>query len=136
MNNPMDLARRIAVTREMNDASERWVVQAFSACWQSDGDFSRLLHFLRLPAGARQAIAQRNQWLRIAANELPEFQQTAVLTKAVAEFMATRWPAWNGSRMPPADASCFDQALFFAADSGATMNVTRRQLHNILTGCR
>lgn len=136
MNNPMDLARRIAVSREMNEAAERWVVQAFSACWQSDGDFSRLLHFLRLPAGARQAIAQRNQWLRIAAKELPEFQQAAALTKAVAEFMSTRWPAWNGSRMPPADASPFDQALFFAADAGARMDVTRRQVVNILNCTR
>jgi hypothetical protein len=136
MNNPMALARKIAINREVNEACASWVAGAFHACWVSDGDFARLLHFLRLPAGARQAVAQRNLWLLIAAESLPEYQRAAALARAIADFMARCWPAWSASRMPPADASAFEQALFFAADSGAPMDVTRRQLRNILTGSR
>jgi len=136
MNNPLALARQIATTREVNDACERWVIGAFCACWRTDGDFTRLLHFLRLPVGARQAVLQRNQWLRIAAEELPEHHRAAALGRAIAEFMSAEWPAWSASRMPPGDASAFNQALFFAADAGASMDVTRRQLRNILAGTR
>lgn len=136
MSNPMELARQLAISRQMNSASERWVCGAFSACWRSDGNFDRLLQFLRLPVGARHAIRQRNQWLQIAAKELGEHQRAARLHIKIAEFMATTWPAWNGSSVPPADASPFDQAMFFAADAGAPMNITRRQLRNILAGTR
>lgn len=136
MNSPMEMARQIAIRREMNDACAKWVTAAFSACWQADGDFSRLAYFLRLPMGTRVAVARRNFFFIEVANELPGPNKAAALYGLVTAFMRSKWPSWKVSAIPPDDASDIEKALFYAADTGAPMNVSRRQIRNILTGSR
>lgn len=136
MNSPLEMARQIAQRREMNDACARWITNAFSACWQADGDFSRLTYFLRLPIGPRLAVARRNFFLAEVANELPGPNKAAELHGLIAGFMRSKWPSWKSSGVPPDDASNIDKALFYAADTGAPMTVSRRQVRNILTGSR
>lgn len=134
MNDPMTLARQIATSKEINEAAEQWIVNAFSAWWQDGSASERLPIFLRLPTGSRHAINERNRWLVIAGNELADTNRAATLKRMIDTFMRLRWPQWRGSTIPPEDADPIDKALFFAADQGAAMRLTRRQVGNILNG--
>lgn len=134
MNDPMMLARHIAINQEINEAAEQWIINAFSAWWRDGSDPVRLPAFLRLPTGSRHVTAERNRWLVIAANELDDKNRAAALKKLIDSFMRYRWPQWRSSTLPPEDAAPIDKALFFAADQGAAMQLTRRQVCNILNG--
>lgn len=134
MNDPMSLARQIGMNQEISEAAECWIINAFSAWWRDGSDPERLLMFLRLPTGSRYATAERNRWLVMAGNELDEKNRAAALKKTLDVFLAHTWPKWRGSQLPPEDAAALEQALFFAADQGANMRLTRRQVGNILAG--
>lgn len=133
---PQTVADRIGMTGKIDEASLRWLENAFRASFQIDGTIraERLIQCLRLPAGQRAAIARRNQWLRIAAEELPPHRRAAALHRAIVAFMAHQWPAWCQANEPPAAASALQRALFAAADAGAPMELVRRQVGNILNG--
>ncbi len=134
MNDPMTLARQIGVDQEINEAAEQWIISSFTAWWRDGSNPERLPGFLRLPSGSRHATSQRNRWLVIAGNELADTNKAAALKRLIDTFMHHRWPQWRGSTLPPEDATLIDKALFFAADQGATMRLTRRQVGNILNG--
>lgn len=134
MNDPMSLARRIGAKQEINEAAARWIIGAFTAWWRDGSEPERLPVFLRLPTGSRYAIAERNRWLVEAGGELPEKNRAANLKKLIDSFMVQRWPLWRGCTLPPENASAIEAALFFAADQGASMRLTRRQVCNILHG--
>lgn len=134
MNDPMTLARQIAMNHEINEAAERWIINAFAAWWRDGSDPERLPVFLRLPTGSRYATAERNRWLVIAGSELVDKNRAAALKRLIDSFMNHRWPQWRSSTLPPEDADPIDKALFFAADQGAAMRLTRRQVCNILNG--
>lgn len=134
MTDPTFLARQIALNQEVSDAAERWIVGAFTAWWRDGSNPERLPLFLRLPTGSRQAIAERNRWLVTAAGEISGPNRAAALKKRLDAFLAHTWPKWRGSKLPPEGAAVLEQALFFAADQGANMRLTRRQVGNILAG--
>jgi len=134
MNDPLEMANAIARNREINTAAERWIVNAFRAWWHDGSDPEKLATFLRLPSGKRKALATRNHWLRIAGDELPITTRAADLKRHVDAFLRHQWPAWRGNSIPPDDASELEKALFYAADSGAPLKLTRRQLCNVMSG--
>ena len=133
MPDPLSLANRIGAFREIDAATERWLIDGFAAWWQDGSDPARLVQCLRLPAGTRAALIGRNRWLCIAAEEPPGLHRAAALKRAVDAFMDRQWPAWRQESEPPAESSALHRALFFAA-AGAPMDMTRRQLSNILNG--
>lgn len=134
MNDALDHVRRIAEKKEINEAAERWIISAFTAWWMDGSDPERLAVFLRLPTGSRYATSERNRWLLIAGREVVEKNRAAALKKLIDSFMRHRWPQWRSSKLPPDDATAIDKALFFAADQGAVMRLSRRQICNILNG--
>lgn len=131
MSDAVSFMREIATRKEIDLAAEQWIVRAFSAWWQDGKDPNRLAMFLQLGGPSRSAIAERNHWLLIAASELPQERRAADLQRRVGEFMKSTWPMWRRSTQPPVDAEPFLAALFFAADSGATMQLGERQWRNI-----
>lgn len=129
---PFEIARTIAIKREINEAAERWLVGAFRQWWEEGGDPHQLARYLRFPSARRVAEAERNRWLNIIAEELPEHQRAATLKRLVDCFMAKQWPAWSSFNTPPDEASDIESALFFAATAGAVMSIGRHQLNKII----
>lgn len=134
MAEPMKMARQIALDREISPSSERWIVDSFSAWWIDGSDPARLPMFLRLPTSSRCATERRNHWLKIAADDLPIKNRASELKRLIDSFMRDQWPSWRGSANPPEDADIINHALFYAADTGASMRLTRRQVWNIIYG--
>ncbi len=132
MNDPLEMANAIARNREINAAAEQWIVNAFRAWWHDGSDPAKLTTFLRLPGGKRKALATRNHWLRVAAAEIHSTTRAAELKRSIDAFLRHRWPLWHGDSIPPDNASQLEQALFYAADSGAPLRLTRRQICNII----
>ena len=132
MNDPMTLARQIATKKEINEAAEAWIISAFSAWWRDGKGPERLAMFLRLPTASRSAIAERDHWLGVSCKELQGDFPASQLAAIVKDFMKNDWPIWRCSSQPPADADPVLAALFFAADSGATMDLGKRQWRNIV----
>lgn len=129
------LAARIAATGELDDESRRWLADGIRRWWVHGGEAARLPAFLRLPATrGRAAIAARDYWLRLAGEELAAGDRAAELRRAVIVFLRHRWHLWKALPAPPEGCSPLDGALFFAAQSGAQMNLSRRQYCNILAG--
>ena len=133
MTEPMTLISRIADTGEIDREAARWLADALRGWWVDGSDPARLATFLRLATGSRFEVCERNRWLRQAGEEMPEHQRAATLFKAIGVFMRQKWPAWRGMSVPP-ECNALDAALFYAADSGASMRITRRTVCNILNG--
>lgn len=133
MRDAQTLINRIANTGEIDPEAARWLADSLRGWWMDGSDPSRLPAFLHLACGSRSEIAERDKWLRLAGAELPEHNRAASLKKRVDAFMRRRWPEWRGGRVPP-ECDPIDSALFFAADSGASMRISRRQICNILNG--
>lgn len=129
---PFDMANAIGANRVIDAAAERWIVGAFSAWWHDGSDPEKLTTFLRWPTGKRTARASRNYWLRIAADELGGVTPAAELKRSIDAFMRYKWPSWSANSTPPDDASQVEQCLFYAATSGASLRLSRRQLCNII----
>ena len=76
----------IASRKEIDAAAEAWLLRSFS-CWVMHGaEPDRLISFLQLDRGSRAAVARRNYWLRLAADELPEHQRATVLKREIDHF--------------------------------------------------
>lgn len=130
---PIDLARSIAINREINEAAERWLIGAFRLWWDEGGDPHQLTRFLRFPSARRAAESERNRWLATIADELPEYQRAAKLKRLIDCFMLEQWPAWCGANNPPDGATDIESSLFYAAASGADMSIGRHQIRKIIS---
>ncbi len=133
MRDPQTLISRIANTGEIDPEAARWLADSLRGWWMDGSDPSRLPAFLHLASGSRAEIAERDRWLRLAGEELPKRHRAATLEKRIARFMNKYWPEWRGGMVPP-ECDPIDSALFFAAESGATMRICRRQICNVLNG--
>ena len=127
-----ELAKSIARRRQIDEAAERWIVGAFSLWYDDGADPHRISAYLRFPSPKRAAEAERNRWLRQVADELPEGHRAAALKHLMLAFMRERWPHWSGATRPPSDATEIDAGLFFAAATGAPMDIGRHQIRKIL----
>ena len=72
----------------------------------------------------------RNAWLRRAAETLGN--DPDALADTIRTFQVRRMKAWQRTGGPPADAKPIDMALFHAAQQGAPIDLTARQLANII----
>ena len=133
MNDPLTMIYRIADTGKIDPEAARWLADALRGWWQDGSDPARLVAFLHLSNGSRFEIAERDKWLRLAAEELPEPNRAASLKKRIDAFLRSNWPEWRGRRTPP-ECEPIESALFYAADSGASMRISKRQICNILNG--
>lgn len=129
------LAARIAATGEVDRESAAWLADGIRRWWRLGDEASRLPAYLGLPATrGRAAIGVRDHWLRAAAEDLPPEDRGAHLRQAVLGFLRHRWHLWKGLAVPPAGSSALEECLFYAAQSGAEMRLSRRQYCNILGG--
>ena len=133
MRDPLTLISQIACTGKIDEEAGRWLAASLRGWWQDGCDPARLLNFLRLSNGSRFEIAERDKWLRLAAEELPELNRASCLKKRIDAFLRQTWPEWRGAPAPP-ECEPIESALFYAADSGASMRISRRQICNILNG--
>lgn len=134
MSEPLRLARQIAERREIDAAAERWIIGAFRA-WSRDGcDPERLAWAFRFQSRKQCAAAMRNDYLCVIGQELPNHNRGAALKDLICGFMGTTWPRWRHLELPPEGADSVDAFLFYAARTGAAMNLSRRHLNRILSG--
>jgi hypothetical protein len=134
MRNLREIAADVARRGELSKHDESLLVVGLTAWWRDGCEPERLAPCLHLQIGARAATAERNKWLRVAAEELPEKNVAAEMYRRIRSFSRSEWPDWRGRKDPPDDAEPFLKALFYAADAGAPMNIGRRQLGDILRG--
>ena len=133
MRDPISMISRIAETGEIDPTAARWLGDSLRGWWLDGRDPARLATFLHLPSGSRYDVAERNRWLCLAGSELPAKERAAELHRRISAFMRQQWPLWRGLSTPP-ECEPIESALFYAADAGASMSITRRQLGYILNG--
>lgn len=133
MRDPLTMLNRIGDTGRIDEEAANWLASSLRCWWLAGSDPARLPYHLHLAVGSRSLVQKRDRWLRLAGDELPEQNRAAALKRRIDTFMRHVWPLWRGESTPP-ECEAVDAALFYAADSGACMMITRRQLNNILSG--
>lgn len=111
-------------------------IQAGVKTWLRCGRSIALERCIGLPSASASGRAERDRWLRAAADAIRLLDPGADVVTAISleqsRFLRSQWRAWRDLVSPPEGSSALRAGLFFVARQSAGRGLSKKQIRRIL----